>query len=311
MTACPFGRKVPLGEREHRGQNTRMTILKNFARRLWNAHRGFQEHEGSMAAAGIAYYVALSFFPLLLVLLAGLGWVLQWTTFGQDAQQRLLVAIENQMSPDLAQQVGRMIRIVGERAGTSGPIGFVVLIVSAIAVFAQLDAAFDRIFRLPHDVHESWKHYIANLFIVRLKALGMLLGMGAFVLAVMIASIVIAAVPRLQSEPGLQWYINLVINVTLNWIAFSTIYKIVPRVRVRWRDAARGGMLTALLWEGGRQALAAYLLRLNYPSAYGVIGSFLAIMLWAYYASLVIIFGAEYVRVLREQWRQPKELHHM
>ena len=55
------------------------------------------------------------------------------------------------------------------------------------------------------------------------------------------------------------------------------------------------------MWEGGRQALAAYLLRLNYPSAYGVIGSFLAIMLWAYYASLVIIFGAEYVRVLREQ----------
>jgi membrane protein len=313
MTSSFPSRKLRLGEGRHDDHNDRMKVLKNFAHRLWKAYMGFQEHEGALSASGIAYYVALSFFPLLLVLLAGLGWVLKWTTFGQDAQARLLAAIEMQMSPDLAQQVGRMIRIVGEQAGTSGPIGFVVLIVSAIAVFAQLDAAFDRIWRLPVDPHETWVHYIRKLFFARLKALGMLLGVGAFVLAVMISSIVIAAVPRIQNEPGLQWYLNLAINISLNWIAFMAIYKIVPRVWVRWREAARGGMLTALLWEGGRQALAAYLLRLNYPSAYGVIGSFLAIMLWAYYASLVIIFGAEYVRVLREQAiaSRHKELHEM
>jgi membrane protein len=278
-----------------------MTVLKRFAYRLWNAYMGFQEHEGSLSAAGIAYYVALSFFPLLMVMLAGLGWVLQWTTFGQDAQQRLLQAIELQVSPDLAQQVARMIQLVSERAGTSGPIGFVVLLVSAIAVFAQLDGAFDRIWRLPTDPHEKWVHYIGKLLFSRLKALGMLLGVGALVIAVMTASIVVATVPRLQDHTSAQWYLNLAINLSLNWIAFTSIYKIVPRVRVRWREAASGGMLTALLWEGGRQALAAYLLQLNYPSAYGIIGSFMAIMLWAYYASLIIIFGAEYVRVLREE----------
>ena len=73
---------------------------------------------------------------------------------------------------------------------------------SAIAIFAQLDAAFDRIWRLPSDPHETWVHYIRNLLIARLKALGMLLGVGAFVLAVMIASIVVAAVPRMQNQPG-------------------------------------------------------------------------------------------------------------
>ena len=51
-----------------------MMIVKNFARRLWYTYRGFQEHDGMLSAAGIAYYVALSFFPLFLVLLAGLGW---------------------------------------------------------------------------------------------------------------------------------------------------------------------------------------------------------------------------------------------
>jgi membrane protein len=60
-------------------------------------------------------------------------------------------------------------------------------------------------------------------------------------------------------------------------------------------------MLAAVLWELGRQALTAYFLHLNYPSAYGIIGSFIAVMLWAFYASVVLLFGAEYVRVLREE----------
>jgi membrane protein len=306
MTAVCRGRKLAqLRHAERACYNGRMKVLKNFAHRLWLSYMGFQEHEGALSAAGIAYYLALSFFPLLLVLVAGLGWTLQGTNFGQNVQQQILVAIEQQVSADLAQQVGRMLKVVSERAGTSGPIGFVVLIISAIATFAQLDAAFDRIWRLPSDPHETWVHWIVRVLVVRLKALGMLLGVGAFVLAVMIASIVLSGVeramaPRFPEGIGLRWYLNLVAYVALNFFAFTAIYKIVPRKRVRWVHAVRGGLLASLLWEAGRQALAAYLLRLNYPSAYGIIGSFLAIMLWAYYASMVILFGAEYVRVMQQ-----------
>ena len=67
-------------------------------------------------------------------------------------------------------------------------------------------------------------------------------------------------------------------------------------------------MVAALLWEAGRQALTTYFLHLNYPSAYGIIGSFIAVMLWAYYAAVVILFGAEYVRVLREEEQGQMEL---
>jgi membrane protein len=283
-----------------------MSMLRRFARRLWNAYSGFQDHEGSLSAAGIAYCVALSFFPLLLVLVAGLGWVLEWTDFGQEAQKELLTAISQQVSPDLAEQVDRMLRVVRERAPTGGPIGFVVLLISAIAIFAQLDAAFDRVWRLPHDLHETWLHWVGRLLFVRLKALGMLLGVGGFVLAATIAATVVTGVekalgPRFPNGAWMQWSTQLAINLGLNLIAFTAIYRIIPRARVRWSEAFRGGLLAALLWEVGRQALAAYLLRLNYPSAYGVIGSFMAVMLWAYYASLVIVFGAEYVRALREE----------
>jgi membrane protein len=100
-----------------------MKVLKNFAHRLWLSYMGFQEHEGTLAAAGIAYYVALSFFPLMLVLLAGLGWALEGTNFGQDVQRQILASLEQQVSADLANQVGRILKIVSERAGTRGRSG--------------------------------------------------------------------------------------------------------------------------------------------------------------------------------------------
>lgn len=283
------------------------------ARRLYNTYLGFEEHEGSLAAAAVAYYMALSFFPLFLVLLAGLGWVLQWTAAGQDAQQQLLTAIEQQASPDLARQVDRMLKIVSERAPTGGKIGFIVLVISAIATFAQLDAAFDRIWKTPSDPHESWLRWIGRLLVKRIKALGMLLAVGGFVIVAMVASMIWSAVqrsmaPALQTAPWAQWASSLWINLILNLFAFTIIYKVVPKLWIRWRDAFYGGIFAALLWEAGRQALAAYLLRLNYPSAYGVVGSFLAVMLWAYYASLVILLGAEYVRVITDESRETQQM---
>ena len=89
----------------------RSTFLPSYPRRLvrriFGAYQGFNEHDGFLMAAAMAYYFALSLFPLLLVLVAGLGVALQSTVAGQDAQERLLVAIEQQVSPELSQQIGR------------------------------------------------------------------------------------------------------------------------------------------------------------------------------------------------------------
>jgi membrane protein len=283
-----------------------MSVLRKIGRRLWAAYQGFQEHEGTLSAAGVAYYVALSFFPLLLVLVAGLGWVLALTPVGQQAQQALLETIEQQASANLAQQVESALKTVSAQAGAGGPIGFVALVVSAIMIFAQLDSALDRIFKLPTDPHESWLHWFGQLVFQRLKALGMLIGVGGFIILVTIASMVLTGMqqamePNVTIGPWVQWLTSLWVNLVLNLLAFTVIYRTLPKPYVRWGEALQGGVVAALLWEVGRQALAAYLLRLNYPSAYGVIGSFLAVMLWAYYGALVILFGAEYVRVLRSE----------
>jgi membrane protein len=279
---------------------------RKIGQRLLEAHKGFQAHEGTLSAASIAYYIALSFFPLLLVLVAGLATFLEWTQTGRDAQHELLHTISEQTSPDLAKQVGRMLSAVQDRAPATGPIGFVVLLASAIAIFGQLDAAFDRVWRMPTNPHSTWLDWLRKLLFQRLKSLGMLLGLATFVIAVMLTSMVWSAVERRAAESQLstahvRWELSLALNLALTWMALVALYRFVPKVIVRWSHAARGGFLAAVLWEVGRQGLAAYVLHSNYQSAYGVIGSFIVVMLWAYYASLVILIGAEYVRVLGEE----------
>ncbi len=78
---------------------------------------------------------------------------------------------------------------------------------------------------------------------------------------------------------------------------FTLIFKILPKAPVRWRDASAGGMLTAVTWQIGQRLLESFVISNNY-SAYGIVGSFLAVMLWMYYASAVVLLGAEFVRVL-------------
>ena len=176
--------------------------------------------------------------------------------------------------------------------------------VSAIAIFGQLDAAFDRIWRMPTDPHASWFDWVWGLLFQRLKALGMLLGVATFILAVMVSSLVWSAVQQKVEEyfpaaRSVRWEVVLAINLLLTWAAFAVHLSRGAQGRsvvAQMRLAA--AMLAAVLWEVGRQALTAYFLHLNYPTAYGIIGSFIAVMLWAYYASLVILFGAEYVRVV-------------
>jgi membrane protein len=270
-------------------------------RHLWTAYAGFSRHDGPLVAAGIAYYLALSFFPLLIVLAAGLTYAMKWTDTGQNAQQSILEFIEQQASPALADSVKSALDTAGARAPANGSIGFVVLVITAIAIFAQVDYAFERIWDLAQRPDEGWLQWIGRHVLYRFKALLVLMGVGLFIIVVTVAAVVWSSVQaraaaRIEINPWVTFGAGLVLNMLLNFIAFSFIYRFLPKGRVRWLEALDGAIVASALWEVGRQVLALYVVRQDYPTAYGLIGTFLAIMLWAYYAMIVLLFGAEVVR---------------
>ena len=288
-----------------------MNFLRQFALRIVHAYQHFAERGGTMLAAAIAYYLAFSLFPLLLVLVAGLGWAFRTTAAGHDAQQRVLAAIAEQASPTLRDQIEQAFNTVEQRAGASGSFGIAVLLVAAVAIFTQLDYAFDRLWDRPGSGEAGVRQWISSLLFTRLKSLLMLIGVGAFVIAVMIASIVWEGVQSvLESTVEVpSWARQLMqplLHMGLNVLAFAALYAFVPKTHVRAKAAVAGGILAALLWEVGRQALAAYVLRRDLPTAYGVIGSFMAIMLWTYYAMIVVLFGAAYAKLVNDEDESPQ-----
>ena len=99
-------------------------------------------------------------------------------------------------------------------------------------------------------------------------------------------------------------------TMLLNAAAFGVLYRWLPKRRPLWSDAFRGGLLVSVIWEGGRQFLSAFLIGVKYTTAYGAIGSFIALLLWFYWGVTILFFGAEYVKVLSQKHHRPLRMFH-
>lgn len=288
-----------------------MRVVVQFFRDLRDAGSRWYADDGPLMSAATAYYVGLSFFPLLLVLIAGVGLFLENTHLGQNARQEVISAIAKNMSDQLADYVKQSLNVVQERSVISGPLGLLTMLITSLAAFAQFDSAFDRIWRVPSRNSKSIISMAMALLIQRGRAFLLLFGLGIFVVVVFLAGMVLAAIQSRAADllPQEEWLWNSVqIGVTLatNTLVFMLLFWLLPKSPVRWCDAFHGGLLTAVAWEIGRQVLAIFIARGKYTSAYGVVGAFLAILLWCYYAVTIILLGAEYIHVVRARKRKAR-----
>jgi membrane protein len=282
-------------------------------KRAWPVLRetvtAWQTDDGSTLAAAVAYYAAFSFFPLLLVLISGLGFVLRGSEMAQEEQRALIDLIAQSTSQGLATQINDILSTVKNQAAVGGPIGLAALLLGAIGIFAQIDTAFDRIWKVPEPNDQGILRIIHRVLVDRLKAFMMLLALGVLVLVSFIVGMVLTAMATFGADLAIaQWgwrFVRILSIVAFNSLLFTAIFTVVPRARIRWRDAFPGGVLTAIVWEIGRQVLALLIIGAKY-SAYGVVGTFVAMMVWVYYASSVLFLGAEFVKVTCERCRPGK-----
>jgi len=283
-------------------------MLHAVQRLLWDMPRRavvkWLADDAQLLAAAMAYYFAIALFPLLLVLVAVVGFVLEKTEYGQNAEQEVIEVVASQVSPVVGEQLEKLLSTVRGQAATSGPLGGAMFLAAVIAVFAQFERAFGVIWGVPrsnqgHGILATIGHVLFR----RLKAFLMLLGVWALVMVTFIASLVWSGVDRYAADAAplvsdVSNWLQQGASLSINIVAFMFVYRFVPKPRIAWRDALAGGVLAGLGWEIGRQALGAVVVGQRYASAFGVIGSFLAVMLWCYYGAAVLFLGAEYVQVL-------------
>ncbi len=283
-----------------------------FIRQMQTAARSWTRHNSNMMSAALAYYATCSLFPAVLLLISILAVAHRLSSGVQDAQQQLLTIVAGQTSAAVADHLHNALDALHSGASVSGPLGGVLLAIMAMGVFANIENACDRIFGTEGPAeHGIWPAISLALF-RRLRAFLMLMCVGSFVILLLVGGLVSSALYRYADglEAGYFWKLfQISVTILLNWLLFTLLYKFLPRVPIRWRDALKGGALMTLLWEVSRHVLAFVLLSKKY-SAYGVVGSLLALILWLYVSNAILLFAAEYVRVLRdERGTKPGQVH--
>jgi membrane protein len=262
--------------------------------------------EGGGLAASVSYYLALSLFPMMLLLSSGVGLFLKFSQLGQDAQGQILDVLAEHTSPVVRTQIEEVLLQMRDHALLSGPAGLVAATLAAIGVFSQFDRALSRIWGIKPIPSKGWRDSLHRFMTHRVSAFFMLIGLGIMLVMVFILNLCLTAFHTLAVDylPRGERFLALgemVVTIALNGLIFAILYRVIAKKSMRWDDAYRGGLIVALVWEAGRNVLGLTLIGMRYTTAYGVIGSFIALLAWCYYGVSVILFGAEYIQVIQER----------
>ena len=261
------------------------------AKQVFNS--SLEDYVPSMGAA-LAYYTVFSMAPLLLIVISVAGLV-----FGAEAARgEIQSQLQGLMGESGASVVQGLLASVSEpaRGVTATALGLVLLFVGATTVFAELQGALDRIWRVGRRNHRSGWYWLMR---ARLLSFGMILAVGFLLVVSLVASAILGAISRRWETAFGAWQSfidagNAAGGFLLVAIMFGLIYKFMPRVRVAWGDVWLGALLAALLFTLGKAVIGAYIGRSGLASAYGAAGSLVVVLLWVYYSAQILLVGAEF-----------------
>ncbi len=254
------------------------------------------DYAPSMGAA-LAYYTVFSVAPLLLIVISVAGLV-----FGEEAARgEIFAQLSGLMGAQGALAVQGMLEAVNKP--TEGLIatvvGIVLLVVGATTVFGELQDAMDRIWRAPA-LDKSGG--VMGMVRVRLLSFSMIMGIGFLLMVSLVASAALAALGKWWSPAFGGWAtlaqaVNFIFSFAMVTVVFAMIYKLMPRVRVQWRDVWVGAGVTALLFTIGKHLIGLYIGKSSVASGYGAAGSLVVVLVWVYYSAQIFLLGAEFTWV--------------
>ena len=256
------------------------------------------DDDAPQLGAALAYYTVFSLAPMVLLLLAVIGVLFRDDPAGAWSR------ITEQMSYFLDKSAVQMVQQIARQVSTptksavGGIIGIALALFGATGVFGQLQNALNTIWGVKARPGGGVWGFVRSRFL----SFALLAG----IVFLLLVSLVIEAVIKgfshyLQSiGPGALTVI-IPIYLTFDFVVvtavFALIFKILPNATTRWRDVWIGAVMTALLFLIGKWALGIYLGSGTAASAYGAASSLITMLLWVYYSSQILLFGAEFTQV--------------
>jgi membrane protein len=271
-------------------------------RLLRDAGAKFVDDGGSRLGAALAYYTALSLSPLLVVVVAVAG-----MAFGADAARGEIVAqFRDTIGTEAASVVEQFVlKSASEEHGISATVmAFGVLLYGATGAFSGLQSALNTIWKVPGRKAAGgiWTTVKEQLLSFALVCGSTFLLLVSLVVTAVLAGINGRVVGWLPGTDGLAEVVNFVLNFVLTAVLFAMMFKWLPEARLAWRDVWIGAAVTAALFSVGRYLIGLYLGRAAVGSTYGAAGAFVVLLVWIYYSTQILLFGAELTFVYAERF---------
>jgi membrane protein len=281
-------------EQKKETRRPRALSFKGFIGLLRETASEWSSDKAPRLGAALAYYTVFSIAPLLIIVItiAGLAF--------DNAETQILSQIQGMLGDKGMETIESMIHAAQkpERSITATTLGFVALIFGAAGVFVQLKDALNTVWDVPEPKAGGLWAFVRKYFL----SFTVVLGLGFLMLVALVISAGIAVLSEYIGGmmPGMEVgmkVISFVVSFGLITFLFAMLFKFLPDAKVSWRDVWLGAAFTSLLFVVGKFALGAYLGKAGVASAYGAAGSLALILLWVYYSSQILFFGAEFTEV--------------
>jgi len=267
-------------------------VPRGFVAKLRQAVFEWFQQDYAHFGAGLAFYTLFALAPLFIIVLAVAGF---W--FGEEAARRELFSqLSGLVGSDGAEAIQAVVSAAHRpSAGIwATTVATVTLFVGATGVFVQLQSALNSIW----GVQSHPERGIVRFIKVRLLSFGMVLAIGFLLLVSLMVSAALSALGQfaagyLPAEDHIWQVLNFVVSFAIISLLFAAIFKVLPDVKITWREVWAGAGATALLFNSGKYVIGLYLGRNSVASAYGAAGSLVVVLLWVYYSAQILLFGAK------------------
>lgn len=272
---------------------------RNFWRKLpavgWCAVREWFEHRDSSRGAALAFYTLFSLAPIIVLVIAVAG-----LFYGQEAARgELFYQLRGLVGSKGAEAI--QLILSGAHSKEQGKLATLIagalLLFGATSVFAELKASLDEIWQLPPLTQGT----LWDVLRTRLLSFGMVLVLGFLLMVSLVVSAALAVLEKLMNSYWQGWAalltgLNYAISFVVIAALFGVIYKMLPRIRLSWRDVVIGALGTAALFTLGKFGIGAYIGNSGVTDSFGAAGSLIAVLLWVYYSAQIFFLGAEFAR---------------
>lgn len=270
--------------------------LKGLWRVLKQSFTGFSDDKVMKLSASLAYYTIFSMGPLLIVII-----YLCSLFFGEEAIEGSIYGqIESFVGSDTATQIQDIIKnaSINDKGNVAAVIGVITLLIGATTVFAEIQDSINSIWGIKPKPKKGWLKMLVN----RLLSFSVIVTLGFLLLVSLGISYLIEALSEslARAFPDLTvialYIFNQVLSLAVISSLFAVIFKVLPDATIKWRDVRSGAIATALLFMLGKFAISFYIGQSEVGSTYGAAGSLVVLLVWVYYSSTILYFGAEFTK---------------